>query len=69
MGICICMTESLHSSPKTTTTLLIGYTPIQNKRFKVWEEKGRTEDEMARWHHRLDVYESEYISFTFSVIL
>ena len=21
---------------KTTTTLLIGYTPIQNKRFKVW---------------------------------
>ena len=39
MGICICMTESLHSSPKTTTTLLIGYTPIQNKRFKVWGKK------------------------------
>ena len=21
------------------------------------EEKGKTEDEMARWHHRLDVHE------------
>ena len=23
------------------------------------EEKGTTEDEMARWHHRLDGHESE----------
>ena len=30
---CICMAESLHGSPETTTTLLIGYTPIQNKKF------------------------------------
>ena len=30
MGTCICMAESLHCSPETTTTLLIGYTPIQN---------------------------------------
>ena len=28
------MYESLHWSPKTITTSLIGYTPIQNKRFK-----------------------------------
>jgi len=34
-----CMAESLHCSPETTTTLLISYTPIQNKKFKVWEEK------------------------------
>ena len=27
---CICMAESLCFSPKTVTTLLIGYTPIQN---------------------------------------
>ena len=27
---CTCIAESLHSSPETTTTLLIGYTPIQN---------------------------------------
>ena len=29
MDICICMAESLLCSPKTITTLLIGYTPIQ----------------------------------------
>ena len=30
MDTCICMTESLHCSPETVTTLLIGYTPIYN---------------------------------------
>ena len=30
---CICMTESLSYSPETITTLLIGYTPIQNSKF------------------------------------
>ena len=30
------MAESLCSLPETTTTLLTGYTPIQNKKFKVW---------------------------------
>ena len=39
MDICICMAESLCCSPETTTTLLIGYIPIKNKKFKVWEEK------------------------------
>ena len=29
---CICMAESLHSSPEIVTILLIGYTSIQNKR-------------------------------------
>ena len=29
----ICMAESLPCSPETITTLLIGYTPIQNKGF------------------------------------
>ena len=32
--ICICIAESLHCSPETITTLLIGYTPTQNKKFK-----------------------------------
>ena len=32
---CICMAESFCSSPETTTTLLTGYTPTQNKNFKV----------------------------------
>ena len=35
MDACICMPESLRYSPETTTTLLTGYTPIQNKNFKV----------------------------------
>ena len=33
---CICMAESLHCSPETITTLLLGYTPIQKKKFYVW---------------------------------
>ena len=31
---CVCMAESLCCSPETVTTLLIGYTPIQNKKFE-----------------------------------
>ena len=30
MDTCVCMAESLHCSPETITTLLIGYTQIQN---------------------------------------
>ena len=36
MDTCTCMTESLCYSTETTTTLLVGYTPIQHKKFKVW---------------------------------
>ena len=32
MDTCIYMAESLHCSPETVTTLLIGYSPIQNKK-------------------------------------
>ena len=32
METCVCMAESLHCSPETIITLLIGYTPIQNKK-------------------------------------
>ena len=39
MDTCVCMAESIHCSPKTTTTLLIGYNPIQKKTFKVTEKK------------------------------
>ena len=34
MDTCIFMAESLHCLPETVTALLIGYTPIQNKKFK-----------------------------------
>ena len=30
MDTCTCTAKSLHGSPETITTLLIGYTPIQN---------------------------------------
>ena len=36
------MSESFCCSLETTTTLLIGYTPIQNKKFKVWEKNFNT---------------------------
>ena len=39
MGTSICSAESLCCSPETTTALLIGYTPIQDKKFKVWRKK------------------------------
>jgi len=34
MDICLCMTESLHCSPETITTLLNGYTPTHKKKLK-----------------------------------
>ena len=37
MDTCICMAESLCCSPKTITTSLINYTPVQNE-----NEKKRT---------------------------
>ena len=39
MDTCICTAESLHCLPETITTLLIGYTPVQNKNFKKKKEK------------------------------
>ena len=35
----VCVAESLGGSPETTTTLLIGYTPVQNKTFRAWGKK------------------------------
>ena len=37
----IWMAESLHCLPETTT-LLDDYTPIQNKKFKVWGKTKKT---------------------------
>ena len=35
MDTCVCMAEFLHCSLGSTTPLLIGYTPLQNEKFKV----------------------------------
>jgi len=32
MDTCVCMADSLCCSPENITTLLIGYSPIQNKK-------------------------------------
>ena len=51
MDTCMCMADSLSSSPETTTTLLISYTPIQNKKFKVWKKKKeKNEDNNSHSH-------------------
>ena len=36
---CVCMAESLHCSPEIITTLLIGYTRIQNEKFFFLKKK------------------------------
>ena len=41
MDTCVCAAESFGCSPETTTTLLISYTLIQNKKFKVWKKEKR----------------------------
>ena len=47
MDTWIWMTEFLHCSPETVTTLLIGYTPIQNKKSKVWKKAWAGNDNWA----------------------
>ena len=59
-----CLAESLWCSPETTTTLLIGYTPILIGKDpddgKDWrQKKGTAEDEMPGWHHWLHGHEFE----------
>ena len=45
MDTCVYVAEFLHCSPKTIVTLLIGNTPIQNKKFEVKKkELGILED-------------------------
>ena len=39
MDTCLCVVESLHCPPETVTTLLISYTLIQNKKFKIMKKK------------------------------
>ena len=45
---CICMAESVGCSSGTITTLLVGYTPIQNKKLK---KKKRNAGFVAVDHH------------------
>ena len=42
---CICLTESLHCSPESITTLLIGYTSIQKEKKKRERERENNNQE------------------------
>ena len=55
IGTCICMAESLCCSPGITATLLIGYTPIQNKKFtgKKNIHHGKAKLKKLKLEHRL----------------
>ena len=44
--------------PPDAKNWLIGKDPDAGKDWR-WEEKGMTEDEMVRWHHRLNGHEFE----------
>ena len=61
MDTCICMAESLHCLPETITTLLISYTPMQNKqkRLELWllgkESKKDSKIESPIWYDPLCV--------------
>ena len=54
MDTCICMAESLPYSPETTTTLLVSYIPIQNKKFKV-EKKKRIKQLNSKERNKQDI--------------
>ena len=53
MDTCICVAESLHSSPETTTTLLIGYTP--NTKQKVLKCEKTNPDQKSNICLQVDV--------------
>ena len=57
MDTCICTTESLHYSPETVTTLLIGCTPIQNKIFFKTEARWLIlSKELQRFGHKRNIW-------------
>ena len=61
----ICMAESLHCSPETTTILLISYIPIQHKKFEVWKKKKeRNESLQNTFQLMLLVWETTLGHFT-----
>ena len=47
LDTCICMAESLCSPPEAITTLLTGYTPIQNKKSKLKKKKKKPNWKLA----------------------
>ena len=61
MDTCVYMAESLHYWPETTTTLLTGYTLIQNKKLKVWGKKG--------WNLKKETMVENFLNLTKEITL
>ena len=47
MDTCVCMPEPLPHSPEAITTLLIGYSPKQNLKFKKKKKVGKAPSQAA----------------------
>ena len=60
---CICVAGSLCCPPKTTTTFLIDYTPIQNKKLKKREKKHVSIQKRKRKKERNQTWFSSFSLF------
>ena len=56
MDTCVYMAESFCRSPETITSLLIGYTPIQHKKFSFLKRKRSTEDTQKEVRRKLKCF-------------
>ena len=66
----VCMTESLCCSPETISTMLIGYTPMQNKKLKEKELCfGCVQSERPSWQTTLYIEGGNYHNIVKSVML
>ena len=60
--ICICMAESLCCIPETSTTLLVGCTPVKNKKVKkkktkkLTREKKKSKCQFRRWDKNIQFW-------------
>ena len=54
--MCVCTAESLHCSSEMNTALLVGYTPKQNKQFKILGEKKK---ELESYRHTQNNFASK----------
>ena len=44
----MCVAESLHCSPETTTIVLVSFTTIQNKKFKICKKRERNQSILSQ---------------------
>ena len=67
METCIYIAESLRCSPENITTLLIGYTPIQNKNFKKRKKEPKIPNSLIRQALRHNIIKPNFIPLCSSV--